>query len=407
MSAAAAQRTLAPDLARGFMLLLIAVANVSFFLWGGAVGPSGRPVGGTLLDQVLGAVAMVFVDARVYPMFAFLFGYGMVQFLESRWQRGIGRPAISRMLLRRHLWLLAFGAVHALLLFEGDILGAYGLTGLILAPIFIWGSERAMKIAVAVLVSLLAFGAALAVISVSLLGAVIDPSLFDPNAGAGDLGDTFMTVENPSFVAAMLWRLVTWVIATPATVLMLTVPLCVLLGMLASRKRWLDGGMTRVSMRTAAVVGISVAAVSATPAALQALGVWDASPSAGMAWLLVAQSVGIFGGIGYVALIGLIAQRITRPLTSVTRSIAAVGQRSLSFYLLQALTFAPLLSNWGLGLGEGLSVTGAFALAAGVWILSLVLASLLDARGARGPAEVLLRRLTYGKLDVQPAGGIR
>ncbi|MCQ6405544.1 hypothetical protein NPM08_33530, partial [Bacillus cereus] len=73
---------------------------------------------------------------RIYPMFAFLFGYGMVQFSRSRIARGIPEQVVDRMLRRRHAWLIVFGGIHAALLFAGDILGAYGLAGLILAAIF-------------------------------------------------------------------------------------------------------------------------------------------------------------------------------------------------------------------------------------------------------------------------------
>ncbi|MGP3918739.1 hypothetical protein [Nonomuraea sp. 10N515B] len=83
------QRSLAPDLARGLMLLLIAVAHAHMCL-------SGEPA--ARRGQELGA------------------GAGGV-------------------LRRRSLWLLAFGFCHALLLFFGDILGAYGLVGLLLNPV--------------------------------------------------------------------------------------------------------------------------------------------------------------------------------------------------------------------------------------------------------------------------------
>lgn len=46
-------RSLAPDLARGLMLLLIAVANVWGYLEGRALGPGSRPVDGTTADRVV------------------------------------------------------------------------------------------------------------------------------------------------------------------------------------------------------------------------------------------------------------------------------------------------------------------------------------------------------------------
>ena len=68
------------------MLALIAVANVSWYLW-----RSSESVGGTPhipadgpLDTIAQAAMMVAVDHRAMPLFAFLFGYGMVDRKSTR-----------------------------------------------------------------------------------------------------------------------------------------------------------------------------------------------------------------------------------------------------------------------------------------------------------------------------------
>ncbi|WP_238017267.1 hypothetical protein KZZ52_25470 [Dactylosporangium sp. AC04546] len=48
-----AERALAPDLARGVMLLLIVVSNTGFHLFASAFGPDGHPVGGSVADRVV------------------------------------------------------------------------------------------------------------------------------------------------------------------------------------------------------------------------------------------------------------------------------------------------------------------------------------------------------------------
>jgi uncharacterized protein len=74
------ERALAPDLARGCMLLLIVVSNTGFHLWAAHHGASGwHPVGGSALDRVAQLLMITVLDLRVYPLFAFLFGYGMMQ----------------------------------------------------------------------------------------------------------------------------------------------------------------------------------------------------------------------------------------------------------------------------------------------------------------------------------------
>ncbi|MGO3146243.1 MAG: DUF418 domain-containing protein [Leucobacter sp.] len=397
-------RAVAPDIARGFMLLLIAVANVPMYLWGREVsGMSMHPDDGSHLDFVLRAVTAVFVDARIYPMFAFLFGYGMVQFLLTRWRRGVPQASISRMLLRRHLWLLAFGAVHAVLLFEGDILGAYGLSGLILAAIFLWRPDRGMRVTAWVLGGLLLGGTVLIFVSSLLLDTFITSEMLNAGvAGSGGgtpLDESFSSVATMNYGLSMLLRFVAWLFVTPVSVLTLTVPLCMLLGMLAARHGWLEGVTTRVSLRVVAAFGIGISVASGLPGALSDLGVLPMGEMAATGWVLLSQSLGMFGGIGYVALFAIVAQQLMRPLQGVWVAVAAVGKRSLTFYLLQSLIYAPLLSNWGFGLGSQLNTAGVYALAVCVWGVSLLLAVLLERRGSRGPAEVLLRRLTYGKYD--------
>lgn len=396
----AATRSNAPDLARGVMLLLIAIANVSFYLWGHeAPLTSAHPLDGNALDRVLSTATIVLVDARIYPMFAFLFGYGIVQFARSRYDRGVPEPDIRRMLFRRHWWLIAFGFVHALLLFAGDILGTYGIAGLILTAIFFSKSDTALRITVWVLLGTLAFGALMMLGFAALLGAFApDPSAFAPDSDAiGSNADMMNGIA--SYGWAMLVRAGIWLLSAPGAVLGLTIPAAMLIGMLAGRHAWLERASQRFRLGTVALWGIAIGALGGIPSALGYLGALPILDGVGWGTLGLAQVTGIAGGIGYAALFGLVGQRISTPPTGFAGAIAAVGKRSLTFYLLQSVIFAPLLAAWGLGLGERINTTGAFAIALGVWALSLVLASLLERAGARGPAEVLLRRLTYGSID--------
>lgn len=411
------ERAVAPDIARGYMLLLIAVANVSAYLWGHAGdGVSTYPNDGTHVDRALAGASTLFIDGRVYPMFALLFGYGISQFALSRWSRGVPIQSVSRMLVRRHLWLIAFGFLHALLLFAGDILGAYGLSGLIVASLLLKSSDKALKITAWALAGACAVWAVFTIAG-SLLAALLvgdSAALFglgEPGGGsaptsdpigallAGSASTADLMSGIDSFWVAALVRVFIWLLATPATVLALTVPLCMVLGMLAARRRWLEGAVARLSLRTAVTWGLSLSVLAAIPAALHVTGIHTFSYFGASTALAISGGFGVFGGIGYAALFALLARRVRTPLAGVSLAVAAVGRRSLTFYLLQSLVFALLLSAWGLGLGVRLNVAGAYGVAVGVWILSLGLAYLLERNSRRGPAEFVLRRLTYGKHD--------
>ena len=265
-------RAFAPDLARGFMLLLIAMANVSWFLYGRDFGMAGaHPLDGTALDRVLQAFMMIAVDGRAYPLFAFLFGYGMVQFTRSRIARGIEYREVRRMLRRRH-WamLLAFGLPHAALLFMGDIVGAYGLVGLVLVGIFFDRTDRTLTICVWVLAGLMALFAVF-----SLVGGIA-AAVFMPT-GALESADVSrdLTVATESYLASIGGRLMMWASIGVVQGFFSAVPLCILLGWLAARHGVLDDPARHRRLLTRiAVVGIPVGLLGGMPTALTHLGVF-------------------------------------------------------------------------------------------------------------------------------------
>ncbi|RAE30614.1 DUF418 domain-containing protein, partial [Burkholderia multivorans] len=94
---------------------------------------------------------------------------------------------------------------------------------------------------------------------------------------------------------------------------------------------------------------------------------------------------------------GLIGLRLQDNPPRLLLPIAYLGKRSLSFYLFQSVVFAPLLAAWGLGLGRTWNTTPAFLLAIGWYKMSPYEQSSRVPLIVSGPAEVVLRRLTYGR----------
>lgn len=392
-------RSLAPDLARGMMLLLIALANVSWHLWGRETRTgSAHPIDGSAVDKALQAVMVVAVDGRSYPLFAFLFGYGMVQFFRSRVDLGIPEQAVRRMLRRRHAAMILLGFVHAALLFLGDVLAAYGLAGLLLVWIFFRRRDVTLRVWSIVLWALLACQAVLAIV----LGAL---TIRFPEESAGAMvADPTQDLEAiagaPSYPASILPRLEMWGFVTVFQVVGLAIPLCILLGWLAARRRLLEEPRRhRRVLRRIALIGIPVGWAGGLPSALSLLGVLEIPARADWMFMGLSSTTGIAAGLGYAAVFALVAGRLHESRPPLVRAIAAVGERSLTFYLWQSLVFAIVLSNWGLGAGGWAGTTAALLLAALTWAASIPMAWALARRGARGPAERLLRRLTYGRLD--------
>ncbi|GAB3209120.1 DUF418 domain-containing protein [Marinactinospora endophytica] len=394
------ERALAPDLARGVMLLLIVVSNTAFHLWAAEHGPSGwHPIDGGTADRVVQFAMIVALDLRAYPLFAFLFGYGMAG-LYLR-QTAAGTPARRAVALvrRRGLWLVVFGFAHAALLMAGDIIGSYGLTSLVLATLFLRRGDRLLLAGCAVAAALVAMSTAPAVAAVF----------------SGDLAGLGAPAAQPSFVAyaageddalaAVGTRLVTWTFVTlGGAALSFGGHLMMLLGIWAARRRVLEEpGRHLVLLAWTAAAGITVGWLGGLPSALAHVGLLRVPAAAvgEQGVLQVLQSTtGLAGGLGYVALFGLIAHWwSTRSRGGpVVTAIAAAGERSLSCYLTHSLLFSPLLAAWGLGLGAYLGSASMAALATAIWLVTVAGAYALHRAGRPGPAEALMRRLLYNSL---------
>ncbi|MGH3673353.1 MAG: hypothetical protein ACRDSH_22460, partial [Pseudonocardiaceae bacterium] len=88
----------------------------------------------------------IFVRGRAYHMFAFLFGYGIVQLLRRHVSGGVDVIVVRKLIHKRGWWMILFGFVHAALLFSGDIIGAYGLLAVLLARVLVQARDRTLLI---------------------------------------------------------------------------------------------------------------------------------------------------------------------------------------------------------------------------------------------------------------------
>ncbi|GIG86311.1 DUF418 domain-containing protein [Plantactinospora endophytica] len=381
-------RSLAPDLARGTMLLLIALAHAHMYLYGHGTLFRGYSTDGGTVDRVVAGLQVLLVDGRALPMFAALFGYGLVRLADRRAASGADWPQVRGLLRRRSRWLIVFGFVHALLLFFGDILATYGLLGLVLV-----GMLRARD-------RTLLLVAGLWTLVFALVSVV-------PPFGVIESGPTPLPTSAESPLAAIAPRVGTWAALTPMLALDVVTPL--LLGIWAARRRLLDEpGRHRRLLTRVALGGIGLAVLGGTPLALIDARVWtDWTAATAVPAYVLHSLTGIGAGLGYAALAGLVAHRLSAARGvpgRVATALAACGQRSLTCYLLQSVAFVAVFSPWAGGLGGRLGDAGASAVAATVWLGTVLLAELMRRSGRRGPAEVLLRRLSYRKTPLAAAG---
>jgi uncharacterized protein len=375
----ASERKLTPDLARGFMLLLIAMAYAGIYLTADDIGGSGAPFGGSPVDQAAAAAAVLLLENRAFPLFGVLFGVGMVMMTDSARAKGRSDEATRRVIRRRSLWLLAFGFVHAALVFPGEILAAYGLTGLLFGWL-LFRSDRAVKTATWIAVAYYALVVGAGTIAAGLTG--------EDASGEG--------IAGYATLADWTARLAGVAVAPLLNLLYFPMVALVLLGIRLGRKGYLQDPDRHVpALKKAAAAGVGVSVVGALPLALAGLGVLDVPGAAFMPLFGLQVLTGIAAGVGYAALFALIGRRLQRRPGIVTTALAAAGQRSLSVYLFCSVGVALLLHPDLIGLGDHLHRAGGMAVAFGVWAVGVALAAWLAAKGRRGPADALLRTLAY------------
>lgn len=386
----ASERSLAPDVARGLMLLLIAVANIG--AWG-QFWPD-RVRTGHGLDRTALFLEQLLVADRARPLFAVLLGFGVSVMAGRLWARGYPVQAARKVLRRRGWWLLVLGLLHGVLLFFGDILTAYGAT-VVLASLLFALPNRSLRqwlwvslswVAVTA-VPLLAFSAAMSVPSDDGGTAALAPG---GGGWVSSLGDGAIYSAATVLLAVLTAAFLPLAIA----------------GIFIHRAGWLTRpGDHLPVLRKVFVSGMVVNVVSSLPAALIAAGVWSPGTLPAFLAFYSTQAGGMYAGVGYLCGFALLAHRWSgsragspayRPGPGpLVRAVAALGERSLTGYLGQSVLLVPLMAPWGLALADDLGTLASYAVASAAWLATLAFAVVLQRRGLRGPAEALLRRLTY------------
>lgn len=376
--ATAAERKLAPDLARGAMLLLIAMAYAGVY----AGVAFGNPIPDQAIpDAVARFLTVLLLDNRAFPMFAILFGYGMSWMINRQRGAGATESEMRRLLRRRSLFLLLFGAVHAFLVFQGEILAAYGLAGLAIGWL-LFRSDRVVKRAIAVFTALYVVACSIAMISFAAASGNAEGRLMEP-AGYTTVGDWIGRLAVLPFLPLFI------AVAYPLLLL-------VSIGFLAGRRGFLDAPAAhRPLLVRIAVIGVGVSVLGALPAALIEVGLLELAVVPTGLLLSLQVLTGIVGGAGYAAVFALLALRLDQRRGPITRAVAAMGQRSLTFYLFNSVVVAVVLHPDLLGVGTHVSSLGALGVALGSWLLALGLAAWMDRSDHKGPADALLRHLVY------------
>jgi uncharacterized protein len=117
------------DVLRGLAVCGILIGNMQWFSGYGMVPATLYDQTFSQADKIVQFLVHFFVEGKFYSIFSFLFGFGFALQISRAEQRGDATP---RLFKRRLLWLFVIGALHATLLWAGDILSVYALMGFVL-----------------------------------------------------------------------------------------------------------------------------------------------------------------------------------------------------------------------------------------------------------------------------------
>lgn len=362
-------RNAAVDLIRTAALIGICVVNLPFLALPGEamLQDPALPV-----DRMAVFLVQVLFEGKFFLLFSFLFGWGMQVQLQSALRQGQDFAPRYR---SRLAGLALLGVLHAVFVFNGDILVLYALLGVLAWPLRAATPRKLI-------------GLALAMVPLALVGLVVLAALL----GAGLPEPEYRALAH-GFWAASQIRASEWP-PTFVSLLLFQGPLAfgaILLGLAAAGtgffqpdsqgRRWL-----RRAFRWLLAAGLALnLAVALAP--------MDESLAAVLGLLVFAPAAPILSAAYLQSLLWL-GDRLTLP-----QVLTRAGQNSLTAYLTQGILAGLVFGGHGLGFFDQLGQAALLPLAVGIALLAMVLTGLMAGWWGRAPFEVLLRRITYG-----PAG---
>jgi uncharacterized protein len=388
------------DILRGFALLGILLVNMGIFSFPFLATLTGTPRGSTPLDAAAEFIIQWLAAGKFYPLFSFLFGAGMALQMARIEERG-GR--VGRFMARRLLILMGFGLLHALLIWNGDILFIYGLTGLALV-LFRKLEPKLLLIWAGVLFAIPFVLALLSAGSTALLGGMATGGTqefdtmgflreFEQRAiqvyGSGTWGEIFV------------WRAIEWLIFLVFTLFgqWLQLLALFLVGMVFIKRGYLQNSaehlpLFRRGLRLGLGIGLPanfiIALLDASGSSLTSV-----LPALGQAMALLA---GPLLTLGYISAFVLLTQSET--WRNRCAPLAAAGRMALSNYLAQSIVCTFIFYSFGLGLFGQVGAFAGLVLSVVIWLVQLPISMLWLSRFRFGPVEWLWRTLTYG--EAQP-----
>src|SRR6056297_2761753 len=142
------ERIIDLDILRGIALFGILVVNLYLFANPIAIVAAESNLWTEWYNQAFLFFSRVFFEGKFITLFSFLFGLGFYIFTERLKEKGLHE---RRVFFRRMLLLFVIGMLHAWLIWAGDILAPYALSGIIIM-LFLYRTDKTIKVWIGIFV---------------------------------------------------------------------------------------------------------------------------------------------------------------------------------------------------------------------------------------------------------------
>jgi uncharacterized protein len=388
-----ANRIKSLDVVRGFALLGILAVNAAFFAapFQAAQNPLLEPIAVTPDTLWSWFVMHVFFEFKMITLFTMLFGASIYLVGGERSDKDRGQ-----VLRRRLLWMVLFGVLHGALIWYGDILLVYALTGLLVL------FARSLRPA-----TLFIVGSILFVLGVGVFAGLGAMMQYAPAETLTEMRHQMwappaeeierqIAAYQAGVVSAMQENLGSWLAFLGyIPFFMVRTAGLMMIGMALFKTGFFSGRSSYSVYMITALIGAAALATVAYQAWINWRLEFDFVHMMG-AGVFANNALSVFISLFYASVLIMLVK--ANALNFLTAPLAAAGQMAFTNYIAQSLIMTTIFyGGRGFGLWGEVDRPTLWAIVLAVWALELIWSPLWLSRFKMGPLEWVWRRLSYAR----------
>lgn len=383
------------DALRGFALFGIALANFpEFSLYTFLNTEATQAMPSYAIDRTVRFLQYMFIDGKFYTVFSLLFGIGFSIIISNAMKKGADG---FRIFYRRMTLLAAFGFLHLMFIWSGDILMLYALLGLLLPSFCRLSDKRLLAWSATMLLLPVIVDFIQEIFHMTLSSPIVElQRYYCAKYGITDANFAYWLHDAKDYKSVFEFLIQGALVRTQEFIdgnRYFKVFGLFLLGFyIGKHKLYADiAGNKQIlhkTFKTGLFAGLPLAVLYA----------WSGTCNhpLGLTVHSILYLVSVFPlGFAYVA--GICLLYLKHPEWKIFSIFAAPGRMALTNYIMQSVIGMLLFYGIGFGLGSKISLWQTELIVMGVFLFQIVFSHFWFALFKFGPLEWIWRMLTYGK----------